>query len=256
MPAGWSCSTRPSPPLVQYRFALDLQRFTASALSGLGATHAPAREALLLELSSLIKRMPTVVGSSLAADGTPLADAATKEWLQREVLAKPIAASRRPPSLPLLPRDIEAPPEGPRSLGGRSPDSRTAPGPYCRRHDGSRTLRRAAAARAAVRPGGTDLHRPRPLRGARRRMYVPCSRCLGTDTRRRLPRGIPHLHHPGERFTKRSGRRFLDPLSSSRPARPRCRLARSTLTLRQPSWTSSTWRRAHEAPITQGDSHR
>lgn len=100
----------------QYRFALDLQRFTASALAGLGATHAPAREALLLELSSLLKRMPTVV-ELLAADGTPLADAATKEWLQREVLAKPIAAPRRPPSLPLLPRDIEAPPESASSEG-------------------------------------------------------------------------------------------------------------------------------------------
>jgi type VI secretion system protein VasJ len=94
----------------QYRFALDLQRFSVNALTALGSTHAPAREALLLELSSLLKRMPTVV-ELVAADGTPLADATTKAWLQSEVLAKPAAAPRRP-SLAPLPRDLEVPAEG------------------------------------------------------------------------------------------------------------------------------------------------
>ncbi|MFY0524005.1 type VI secretion system protein TssA [Archangium gephyra] len=105
---------------VQYRFALDLQRFTTSALTALGSTHASARETLLLELSSLLKRMPGVV-ELVAADGTPLADAATKEWLQREVLAKPTAAPRHLPPPP-LPRDLEAPPEGASSEG----EARTA----------------------------------------------------------------------------------------------------------------------------------
>jgi type VI secretion system protein VasJ len=99
----------------QYRFALDLQRFTASALAALGPTHASAREALLLELSSLVKRMPAVV-QLVAADGTPLADTTTKEWLQREVLATPTAAPRRIP-LPPLSRDVETPREGPSSEG-------------------------------------------------------------------------------------------------------------------------------------------
>jgi type VI secretion system protein VasJ len=93
--------------MVQYRFALDLQRFSANALTSLGPTHAPAREALLLELTSLLKRMPTVM-ELVASDGTPLADAASKEWLQREVLAKPSAASRPRLSLPLL-RETEVP---------------------------------------------------------------------------------------------------------------------------------------------------
>jgi type VI secretion system protein VasJ len=96
---------------VQYRFALDLQRFSVNALTALGPTHAPAREALLLELSSLLKRMPAVV-ELVAADGTPLADATTKEWLQREVLAKSATgAPRRLPPQP-LPRDVEATPAG------------------------------------------------------------------------------------------------------------------------------------------------
>jgi type VI secretion system protein VasJ len=99
----------------QYRFALDLQRFSANALAALGAAHASARESLLLELSSLVKRMPAVV-ELVAADGTPLADATTKEWLQREVLAKPTAAPRRLPLAP-LPRDLEGPPEGTSSEG-------------------------------------------------------------------------------------------------------------------------------------------
>lgn len=99
----------------QYRFVLDLQRFTASALAALGPTHASAREALLLELSSLLKRMPAVV-ELVAADGTPLADTTTKEWLQREVLVTPTVAPRRIP-LPPLSRDIETPREGPSSEG-------------------------------------------------------------------------------------------------------------------------------------------
>ncbi|HEX5745911.1 MAG TPA: type VI secretion system protein TssA [Archangium sp.] len=101
--------------LAQYRFALDLQRFSVHALASLGDTHAAAREALLLELSSLLKRMPAVV-ELVASDGTPMADAATKEWLKREVLAKPGTAPRAAISMP-LPRGLEtsapgAAPEG------------------------------------------------------------------------------------------------------------------------------------------------
>ncbi|AKJ06813.1 type VI secretion system protein TssA [Archangium gephyra] len=91
--------------LSQYRFALDLQRFSVHALASLGDTHASAREALLLELSSLLKRLPTMV-ELVASDGTPVADEATKEWLKREVLAKPGAAPRPPISMP-LPRGLE-----------------------------------------------------------------------------------------------------------------------------------------------------
>jgi type VI secretion system protein VasJ len=90
----------------QYRFVLDLQRFSVNALSALGPPHASAREALLLELSSLLKRMPAVV-ELVASDGTPLADVATKEWLQREVLAKPTAAPRNF-TVPPLSRELEA----------------------------------------------------------------------------------------------------------------------------------------------------
>ncbi|WPB79299.1 type VI secretion system protein TssA [Archangium violaceum] len=101
--------------LAQYRFALDLQRFSVHALSSLGDTHASAREALLLELSSLLKRLPTVV-ELVASDGTPMADGATKEWLKSEVLAKPGTAPRAAISMP-LPRGLEtsapgAAPEG------------------------------------------------------------------------------------------------------------------------------------------------
>jgi type VI secretion system protein VasJ len=91
--------------LSQYRFALDLQRFSVRALASLGDTHAAAREALLWELSSLLKRLPTVV-ELVASDGTPVADEATKEWLKREVLAKPGAAPRAAISMP-LPRGLE-----------------------------------------------------------------------------------------------------------------------------------------------------
>jgi type VI secretion system protein VasJ len=95
--------------LSQYRFALDLQRFSVHALASLGDTHASAREALLWELTSLLKRQPTMV-ELVASDGTPVADEATKEWLKREVLAKPGAAPRPTISMPL-----------PRGLGTAAP---------------------------------------------------------------------------------------------------------------------------------------
>ncbi|PTL83684.1 type VI secretion system protein TssA [Vitiosangium sp. GDMCC 1.1324] len=101
--------------MAQYRFALDLQRFSAHALASSGPTHAAAREALLLELSSLLKRMPAVV-ELVAADGSPLSDAATKEWLQREVLAKSPSVSR--PIVPApLPRELETPTQDTASEG-------------------------------------------------------------------------------------------------------------------------------------------
>jgi type VI secretion system protein VasJ len=100
--------------MAQYRFALDLQRFSAHALASLGATHTAAREALLLELSSLLKRMPAVV-ELVASDGTPLSDAATQEWLKREVLAKSGAAPRPAISIS-LPRELDT------SAPGASPE--------------------------------------------------------------------------------------------------------------------------------------
>jgi type VI secretion system protein VasJ len=96
--------------LTQYRFALDLQRFSAHALASLGPTHAPAREALLLELGTLFKRMPGVV-ELVASDGSAMADKATQEWLKREVLAKPTAAPRPVAAAP-LPRELDTPAVG------------------------------------------------------------------------------------------------------------------------------------------------
>jgi type VI secretion system protein VasJ len=93
--------------LVQHRFALDLQRFSAHALASLGPPHAPAREALLWELGNLLKRMPAVV-ELVASDGSAMADKATQEWLKREVLAKPAAAARPVVAAPLS-RELEAP---------------------------------------------------------------------------------------------------------------------------------------------------
>ncbi|RKH29473.1 type VI secretion system protein TssA [Corallococcus praedator] len=79
--------------LVQHRFALELQRHVVNALAGLGATHAGAREALVLELAALLRRMPGVV-DLVASDGTPLTDAATKQWLQTEVASRASPASQ------------------------------------------------------------------------------------------------------------------------------------------------------------------
>ncbi|RKG84544.1 hypothetical protein D7V88_21750 [Corallococcus terminator] len=99
--------------LMQHRFALELQRQVANALAGLGATHASAREALMLELAALLRRMPGVV-DLVASDGTPLTDAATKQWLQTEVVpraapATPAANAPRALRIALPPLPSETP---------------------------------------------------------------------------------------------------------------------------------------------------
>jgi type VI secretion system protein VasJ len=72
--------------LSQSRFWLDLHRYTAQALAGLGASHAKAREEVVRELATVLKRLPPVATLQFA-DGTPFADAATQQWITSEVLA-------------------------------------------------------------------------------------------------------------------------------------------------------------------------
>lgn len=82
--------------LGQHRFALGLHRFSAAALQGLGETHASARAALVQELGTQLRRMPGVE-ELLAANGTPLTDERTRDWLRAEVLA---AAAPAAPTAP------------------------------------------------------------------------------------------------------------------------------------------------------------
>jgi type VI secretion system protein VasJ len=81
--------------LEQYRFVLDLQRYSATALAGLGPSHAPARDALRLEVAALLKRMPGVV-ELLASDGTPFTDERTRQWLEAELLEHPTPPAPAP----------------------------------------------------------------------------------------------------------------------------------------------------------------
>jgi type VI secretion system protein VasJ len=68
--------------LLQHRFQLDLHRFSAGALAGLG--HTAARAALVAGLGAWLRRVPEAVELS-ASDGTPVADAQTRAWLDLEV---------------------------------------------------------------------------------------------------------------------------------------------------------------------------
>lgn len=68
--------------LLQHRFQLDLHRFSAAALAGLG--HTAARAALVAELGAWLRRVPEAVELS-ASDGTPVADSQTRAWLDLEV---------------------------------------------------------------------------------------------------------------------------------------------------------------------------
>lgn len=72
--------------LMQFRFALDLQRLSAMALQRLGDAYEPARQALLGEVATLLRRMPGLP-DLLAADGTPLCDEQTRAWIGSDVAA-------------------------------------------------------------------------------------------------------------------------------------------------------------------------
>jgi len=71
--------------LMQFRFCLDLHRYTHRALEGLGESHAAARTAVTSELGALLARMPALA-SLLARDGTPLTQPDTRKWLADVVL--------------------------------------------------------------------------------------------------------------------------------------------------------------------------
>lgn len=68
--------------LIQHRFQVDLHRFSAAALAGLG--HTAARAALIAELGAWLRRVPDAAELS-ASDGSPVADAQTRAWLDLEV---------------------------------------------------------------------------------------------------------------------------------------------------------------------------
>ena len=65
-------------------FWLDLHRFAVSALEGMGEEFVPAAEAVCEELALLLKRLPELKDLRFA-DGTPLADNATRTWIQTRV---------------------------------------------------------------------------------------------------------------------------------------------------------------------------
>lgn len=76
----------------QFRFALDLQYYTATALAGLGDSHRAAKEAVVIEVASLLKRMPPLLDLH-AGDGSPLVGPETRSWIESEVLTQPAGAS-------------------------------------------------------------------------------------------------------------------------------------------------------------------
>ena len=67
------------------RYALDLHRHSAEALQRLGGEHENGRRALISELGALVKRMPRVLELK-DRDGAPLADDATRGWIEADVL--------------------------------------------------------------------------------------------------------------------------------------------------------------------------
>lgn len=73
-----------------FHFWLDLQRFVAAALEGLGGEYAAARQSVILETALLVKRVRTLPQLTFSG-GAPFADAKTKFWLEDTVA--PVLAS-------------------------------------------------------------------------------------------------------------------------------------------------------------------
>lgn len=65
---------------------LDMQRYVALALGGLGPAHAAARDAVVLEAASLFGRMPGVFELTFR-DNSPFADGATRAWIAQQAPA-------------------------------------------------------------------------------------------------------------------------------------------------------------------------
>ena len=69
------------------RFALDLNQATWQALRGLGAPYERARAAVVLGLRGLLARFPELPMLAFA-DGTPLASATTRAWIEEHVVTR------------------------------------------------------------------------------------------------------------------------------------------------------------------------
>ena len=70
--------------MCDFPYWLDLQRFASRAMQELGQEYERAKEAVLSELGHLLRRMPDLPRLEFAS-GMPLADAATRQWIEGEV---------------------------------------------------------------------------------------------------------------------------------------------------------------------------
>lgn len=64
---------------------LDLQRYLCTAMQALGGNHAACSRAIRVELALLLQRAPDLPVQGFE-DGTPFADALTKDWIQADVM--------------------------------------------------------------------------------------------------------------------------------------------------------------------------
>jgi type VI secretion system protein VasJ len=87
--------------LSNHRLSLDLNRYSAAALTALGADYHPARLEVHAELAALLRRLPALL-SLRDADGAPLADPTTQRWITKDVLPRSSAG-------PALSADDELP---------------------------------------------------------------------------------------------------------------------------------------------------
>lgn len=141
--------TRSESLLGAHRLALDLQRFSAAALAGLGPEAAPALLVLRADLRALLTRLPELPHLR-DRDGRPLADPDTARWLAAEVLPAATAPARDDDDDPefwsALPARLRGPARGD-ALAEAQRRIATSPSEHVRSH------RRLALAEACERAG-------------------------------------------------------------------------------------------------------
>ncbi|HGJ67452.1 TPA: type VI secretion system protein TssA, partial [bacterium] len=91
-------------------FWFDLQRFIDRAMTELGPTYTNARQAVRVELATLIKRLPNILNLTFNND-IPFADDQTKMWIEADVLAS-IASAQPTTSQPDKKESEESSSEG------------------------------------------------------------------------------------------------------------------------------------------------
>ena len=80
--------------VAEFPFWLNLHRMSEMGLAELGPDHTKARQAVKLEVATLLSRLPELIDFQFS-DGTPFADESTQKWISSQILPTSDAESEK-----------------------------------------------------------------------------------------------------------------------------------------------------------------